>query len=103
MGDGDAAVGCVRAIAAGVLDIPWSPNRHVKSRVLPARDGEGCLRIFDAGAMPIPKDVMAVHEEHLRRRAEDEGVPYDRGLAVASVYELSESLGDLMPYPWAPA
>jgi methylaspartate mutase epsilon subunit len=102
MGDGDAAVGCVRAIEAGVLDIPWSPNRHVKSRVLPARDADGCLRIFDPGGLPIPKEVMAAHEERLRRRAEADGVPYDRGLAVASVYELSESLDALMPYPWAP-
>ena len=37
MGDGDVALGSVRAIEAGVLDIPWSPNRHVKSRVLPGR------------------------------------------------------------------
>src|SRR6188472_3401086 len=41
MGDGDAAVGTVRAFAAGVLDVPWSPNRHVKSRVMPARDAHG--------------------------------------------------------------
>ena len=30
MGDGDAAVGTVRAFEAGVMDIPWSPNRHVQ-------------------------------------------------------------------------
>ena len=41
MGDGDAAIGTVRAFEAGVMDIPWSPNRHCKSRVLPARDVDG--------------------------------------------------------------
>lgn len=55
MGDGDVARGTVRAFEAGVLDIPWSPNRFVKSRVLPTRDADGYLRIFDAAAMPIPK------------------------------------------------
>ena len=101
MGDGDAAVGTVRAFAAGVLDIPWSPNREVQSRVLPARDGDGYLRIFDAAAMPIPAEVMEFHEERLRRRAEREGVAYDHELAVSSVYEISEPLDKLIPFPWA--
>src|SRR6266446_2627063 len=51
MGDGDVAVGTVRAFDAGVMDVPWSPNRHCKSRVLPARDVDGYLRILDPGLM----------------------------------------------------
>jgi len=101
MGDGDAAQGAVKALEAGVLDIPWSPNRFVKSRVMPARDADGYLRIYDPADMPIPKDVMAVHEEGLKKRAEAEGVPYDRDLAVKSVYEISEPLDRLLPFPWA--
>lgn len=97
MGDGDAAVGTVRAAAAGVLDIPWSPNRHVRSAIMPARDADGCIRILSPGAMPIPKDVLAVHEEGLRKRAEKERVPYGDELAVQSVYELSEMLEKLAP------
>jgi methylaspartate mutase epsilon subunit len=98
MGEGDAAVGTLRGFESGVLDIPWSPNREVKSRVMPARDVDGYLRILDPGAMPFPADVLAYHEERLRRRAEKEGVPYDHGLAVSSVYELSEPLERLMPF-----
>ncbi|MEK9672463.1 MAG: methylaspartate mutase subunit E [Rhodospirillaceae bacterium] len=101
MGDGDAAVGAIRACEAGVMDIPWSPNRHLKSRVMPARDADGYLRIFDPGLMPFDKDVLAVHEEQLRKRAEAEGVAYDHDLAVASVYEISEPLNNLLPFPWA--
>ncbi len=96
MGDGDAAVGTVRACEAGVLDIPWSPNRWVKSRVMPARDADGCLRIFDPGLMPFPKDVMEIHEEKLRRRATRENVPFGVDLAVQSVYEISEPIAKLM-------
>jgi methylaspartate mutase epsilon subunit len=103
MGDGDAAVGAVNAFEAGVLDIPWSPSRFCKSRVLPARDADGYLRIFDPGLMPFPKDVMAVHQERIRKRAEGEGVPYDHELAVKSVYEISEPLDKLLPFPWARA
>ena len=97
MGEGDAAIGTVRAFEAGVLDVPWSPNRQVASRVLPARDIEGCLRMFDAGGMPIPGDVLQFHEERLRKRAERERRPYDHELAVTSVYEMSLPLGDLIP------
>jgi methylaspartate mutase epsilon subunit len=97
MGDGDAAVGTIRACEAGVLDIPWSPNRQISSRILPARDAGGYLRILEPGAMPFPKDVLEIHEEKLRERADREGVEYGRDLAVSSVYEISEGLERLMP------
>ncbi len=101
MGDGDAAVGAVRAFEAGVMDIPWSPNRWCKSRVMPARDADGYLRILDPGLMPFPKDVLEIHEERLKRRAAKEGVPFGPELAVASVYEISEPLARLMSDAWA--
>lgn len=97
MGEGDAAVGTVRAAEAGVMDIPWSPNKWIKSRIMPARDADGYLRILSPGNMPIPRDVLDVHEAGLKRRAEAEGVPFGEDLAVSSVYELSEPLTRLMP------
>lgn len=101
MGDGDAAIGAVRAFAAGVLDIPWSPNRHVRGRVMPARDAQGYLRILDPAGMPLPPDVMEVHEAGLRHAAE--GGSYGLDLAVQSVYELSEPLEKLLTDGWARA
>lgn len=100
MGDGDVAVGTVRAFEAGVLDIPWSPNRFVKSRVLPARDADGYLRILDAGDMPFARDILEIHEDKLKRRAAREDVPYDPDLAVSSVYEISEPISKLMSDKW---
>jgi len=102
MGDGDAALGAVRALEAGALDIPWSPNRFVQSRVMPARDLDGYLRVYDPGEMVFDPDVAEIHTERLMRRAEAEGVPYDQNLAVTSVYEISEPLDRLFPFPWAP-
>jgi methylaspartate mutase epsilon subunit len=97
MGDGDVALGTVRAFAVGVIDIPWSPNRFVRGRVMPARDAEGYLRILDPGSMPLPREVMEVHEERLRRRARRDGVPFGHELAVASVYEMAEPIAKLLP------
>lgn len=101
MGDGDVAIGTVRACEAGVVDIPWSPNRYIKSNVMPARDADGYIRILRAGDMPLGREVLDYHEERLRHRAEREGKAYGLDLAVSSVYELSESLDTLLPYPWA--
>ncbi|MCC7080599.1 MAG: methylaspartate mutase subunit E [Burkholderiales bacterium] len=97
MGDGDAAIATIRAFEAGVLDVPWSPNRHVKSRVLPARDADGYLRILDPGALPLPRDVLDVHRAGLEARAARERVPCNRELAIRSVYEMSEPLSVLQP------
>ena len=100
MGDGDVAIGTVRGFEAGVLDIPWSPNKWVKSQVMPARDVDGCLRIFDPGLMPFPKEVLEYHREKLQLRADKERRPFDIDLAVSSVYELSEPLKILQTDDW---
>ena len=97
MGDGDVALATVRGAEAGVLDIPWSPNKHLKSRIMPARDADGYLRIVDPGDMPFTPDVLEIHEAALRRRAERDGLRFGHDLAVSSVYELSETLEKLMP------
>ena len=100
MGDGDVAIGTVRAFEAGILDIPWSPNKWVKSQIMPARDIDGCVRIFDPGKMPFPKDVIEFNHEKLRLRAEKEKVAFDVNLAVSSVYEMSEPMENLMTDKW---
>ncbi len=100
MGDGDVAIGTVRALAAGVLDIPWSPNRFVKSRVMPARDADGYLRILDGADMPFPPDVLEIHAAKLKRRAQREGVAFGPELAVQSVYEISEPIAKLLGDKW---
>jgi methylaspartate mutase epsilon subunit len=100
MGDGDVARGCVRACDAGVVDVPWSPNRGIKSAVMAARDCDGYMRILDPGAMPFPKDVLEFHAERLRIRAERDGLAFGPDLAAASVIEVSEPLERLSPSPW---
>lgn len=92
MGEGDVAHGVVRAIEAGVLDVPWSPNREVKSQVLPARDAEGAIRMVAFGHLPFDRDIKAFHTERLARRAERDGLPLDHTLAIRDVYQIAEPL-----------
>jgi len=102
LGEGDVAIGTVRAFEAGTLDVPWSPNRGVKSRVMPARDADGCLRILDAAGLALPKAVLEVHADGLRRKALKDGIALDHELAVQSVYEHSEPLAKLITDAWYP-
>jgi methylaspartate mutase epsilon subunit len=97
VGDGDVAVGAMRALEAGLLDVPWSPNRECKSVLMPARDGDGYLRMVDTGALPFPDHINTYHRERLQSMAEQSGKAYGPDLAIDSVYELSEDLGTLMP------
>jgi methylaspartate mutase epsilon subunit len=70
----------------------------VESRILPARDADGYLRILEPGHMPFPRDALELHEERLRKRAERDGLSFDHNLAVLSVYELNEPLERLFPF-----
>lgn len=96
-GDGDVAIGTMHALEAGLLDVPWSPNRECKSALMPARDADGYLRLVDTGALPFPDDVKAYHRERLSAAAESAGKAYGPDLAIDSVYELSEDIGKLAP------
>ena len=97
VGDGDVAIGTMRALEAGLLDVPWSPNRECKSALMPARDGDGYLRMVDTGALPFPDHINTYHRERLQNMAEQSGKAYGPDLAIDSVYELTEDLGTLMP------
>lgn len=69
LGDGDAAVGSVRAVEAGILDSPFSTNTHIKDKVLGIRDNNGACRYMHFGNLPIPKEVKEFHEEKVAGRA----------------------------------
>jgi methylaspartate mutase epsilon subunit len=68
--------------------------------VLPARDVDGCLRILDPGLMSFPRDILELHEERLRKRADRDRIAFGPDLAVQSVYEMSEPVGKLLPDRW---
>ena len=92
MGEGDLARGVVAAFQAGVLDIPFSPNRHNRAHVMPVRDGTGAFRYLDPGDIPLPCEVLAYHRERVARRAEQEGRPPSYHMTIADIYALSKGL-----------
>ena len=97
MGALQRALGTMRALEAGLLDVPWSPNRECKSALMPARDADGYLRLVDPGALPLPPEILTYHRECLERAARESGKAFGPDLAIDSVYELSEDVGKLVP------
>jgi methylaspartate mutase epsilon subunit len=47
VGDGDLAVGVVKAFEQGLIDVPFAPSKYNYGKMLPARDNDGHIRILE--------------------------------------------------------
>ncbi|MFC7077452.1 methylaspartate mutase subunit E [Haloarcula halophila] len=72
-GDGDVAQGVVRAFDSGALDVPFAPSDAAAGAVLPARDDDGRVRIFEFGDLALSAEIRELHAARLGERAETEG------------------------------
>jgi methylaspartate mutase epsilon subunit len=88
LGDGDIAVGAVRAIEAGTLDVPWTPNQNVKGAVIPVRDASGAVRYLQKGELPFDKEIIHYNEEKLKQRERKECRVCDFETAMADITEI---------------
>ena len=91
LGEGDWAVGTVRAFAAGVLDVPFAPAMCNAGKLMPVRDNEGAVRIFEVGRVPLPADVMAYHKDKIAERAKAEKREPVFQMVVDDIYAISKS------------
>jgi methylaspartate mutase epsilon subunit len=95
MGEGDPVVGSLRSLQAGVLDIPWAPNRHVAGKVIPARDGAGAIRYLEPAGLPFNPDILAYNREKIGEREKREGRAIDYEDSIFDVTEIRRMLEDL--------
>lgn len=73
LGNGDIAVGTVKAVQSGILDVPFTPNPENAGKVLMVKDSDGAVRYLDAGDLPLSKDIIQFHTEKVRERMGREG------------------------------
>lgn len=90
LGDGDLAIGTVRAFQAGVLDIPFSPSRSNAGKLLPARDNEGAIRMFALGNLPFSQELVEFHQEKIAQRAAAEKREASFQMVIDDVYAISK-------------
>jgi methylaspartate mutase epsilon subunit len=85
IGQGDVAVGMVKAVDQGVLDTMLSPYRMLKGKVLWVRDNTGAMRYMEYGNIPLPKDVVKYHHDKIAEREKKEGKTADWEMVQESV------------------
>lgn len=90
LGEGDVAKGCIRAIQAGVIDIPFAPSRYNAGKMLPARDNEGAIRVFSLGAVPFTDELKDFHRMKLEERAKHENRKASFQMVIDDVYAISK-------------
>lgn len=89
VGEGDLAQGVVKAFAQGLIDVPFAPAKVNAGKILPARDGEGAIRILEFGNLAFPEDIKQFHRQKIEDRAKAEGRPVSFQMTVDDVYAVS--------------
>lgn len=87
----DLSESCALAVEKGILDVPFSPSRQSAGKMLPVRDNEGCIRIFDPGKLPFSKEILAFHQKKLQERAEFEHRAPSFQMVIDDIYAVSNS------------
>lgn len=90
IGEGDWGTGAVRAFAAGILDIPFAPSIYNKGKMLPVRDNEGAIRLFDIGLVPLDDDIRAFHAAKIQERSLTEGRKPCFQMVIDDIYAISK-------------
>ena len=89
LGEGDIAVGTVRAFKAGVLDVPFAPARANAGKLLPVRDNDGAVRIFNPGNLPLTPELLDFHKQKVDARAQVENRKASFQMVIDDVYAIS--------------
>ena len=98
LGNGDLAVGTVRAFQAGVIDVPFAPSKLNAGKMLPARDNEGAIRILNAANVPLSQELIDFNKEKIEERAQAERREASFQMVIDDVYSISK--GRLVGRPW---
>lgn len=97
LGNGDLAVGTVKAFETGVMDIPFAPSKFNAGKMLPARDNSGMIRYLNPGNLPFSEDVKEFHRAKLEERAKTEGRPVSFQMTVDDIFAVGK--GNLIGRP----
>jgi methylaspartate mutase epsilon subunit len=92
LGDGDVAIGMVKAVEHGILDTIFSPWRHLKGNILLVRDYNSAIRYLDYGNLPLPAEVAKYHKEKIAQREKAEGVKADLEMIIKEITYCSTPL-----------
>jgi methylaspartate mutase epsilon subunit len=90
LGDGDVAVGSVRAVHAGVLDAPFAAAREAARRVIGVKDARGAGRFLDHGNLPFSEEIVEFHKEKIAERAREQDREISYEAVIKDITSISE-------------
>jgi methylaspartate mutase epsilon subunit len=97
LGKGDVKEAAVAAFEAGVLDVAFAPSVQCRGKILPMRDNEGYIRLFNHAGIPFDNDLAAYHRERLEQRAKFEKRNICFQMITDDIYAISK--GQLVGRP----
>ena len=97
LGDGDLAVGTVKAFEQGVMDVPFAPSRFNAGKMMPARDNKGAIRYLEFGNVPFSKEIKKFNTEQLKIRARFENREIGFQMTVDDIFAVGK--GNLIGRP----
>jgi methylaspartate mutase epsilon subunit len=92
LGQGDWALGAVRAFASGVLDVPFASSGYAAGRLLPVRDVQGAVRLLDFGNLPFTREIRDLHRRKLEERGRREGRSPSYQMVIDDIYAISKGV-----------
>lgn len=97
VGEGDLAEGAVKAFAQGLIDVPFAPSKFNAGLILPARDNDGHIRIFEFGNLALTDEIKEFHKKKIEERAKAENRPVSFQFTIDDIYAVS--VGHLVGRP----
>lgn len=90
LGEGDIAVGTIRAFQAGVIDIPFAPSRQNAGKIFPARDNTGAVRFLECANIPFTKEIKEYHYNKIQERAKYEKRDMSFQMVIDDIYAIGK-------------
>lgn len=97
LGNGDLAIGTVKAFEQGVLDIPFAPSKFNAGKMLPARDNTGKIRYLAVGNVPFSEEIKKFNMKKLEERGVTEGRVVGFQMTVDDIFAVGK--GNLIGRP----
>lgn len=92
LGNGDLAVGAVKAFASGIMDIPFAPSKYNAGKILPARDNNGAVRYLEFGNIPFTKEIKDFNRGLLEERAKYEKRDVSFQMVVDDIFAVGKGV-----------
>lgn len=90
IGNGDLAVGTVKAFETGVMDIPFGPSKYNAGKMMPVRDNLGCVRYLEFGNVPFTEEIKNFNREKLQERAKFEGRDVSFQMVIDDIFAVGK-------------